>query len=253
MSRKLAAVVGTTVAAALVVCSMIAIALTRAHSPQPSIASHTTPTVTPTTTPSSPTTPRTTAGSPLSDPTAALAAGNKKVMFLSFDDGPDPLWTPKVLQVLRKYGAHATFFELGQMQGAHPGLREQILADGNTIGSHSITHPQLTAVSAAKRHHEIFDGPKSKCFRPPYGATNPKVRADIRAAGMTQVLWDIDPRDWAKPGATAIVNNVLHHAHRGGIILMHDGGGYRGQTVAALDQILATLTAQGWSFPAMDC
>jgi peptidoglycan/xylan/chitin deacetylase (PgdA/CDA1 family) len=263
MSRKLAAVFATGAAAALVAGSLIAMALVHENPPKPTSATSTTASVTPTTTPSTeptgmPTgtpsnTPDNNAGSPAADPTAAAAAGNKKVLFFSFDDGPDPYWTPKILAVLQKYGAHATFFELGGMQAAHPGLREQVLAAGNTIGSHSITHPQLTAISPTRRHHEIFDGPQSKCFRPPYGASNPKVRADIKAAGMTQVLWDVDPRDWARPGVNAIVGNILHNAHRRNIILMHDGGGDRSQTVAALDKALQALKAQGYSFPAMDC
>ncbi|MEV8375435.1 polysaccharide deacetylase family protein [Kribbella sp. NPDC056861] len=263
MSRKLAAVIGTGVAAALVVGSLIALALGHTNQPKPASASgpngappssvpSETPTPTPTPTNSgSPETgkPRTPAG----DPTLAASAGNKKVLFFSFDDGPDPVWTPKILQVLAKYGAHATFFQLGTMQAAHPGLREQILAAGNTIGSHSISHPQLTAITPQKRHHEIFDGPVSKCFRPPYGASNPKVRADIKAAGMVQVLWDVDPRDWARPGTQAIVNNILAHARRRNIILMHDGGGERAQTVAALDKALRILKGQGYTFAAMAC
>lgn len=128
-----------------------------------------------------------------------------------------------------------------------------MLAAGNTIGSHSISHPQLTAISAAKRRHEIFDGPRSTCFRPPYGATNPKVRADIKAAGMVQILWDVDPRDWSRPGTQAIVQNIKANARPGSIILLHDGGGNRSQTVAALDKVLPDLLAQGYSFPAMAC
>ncbi|QNE18507.1 polysaccharide deacetylase family protein [Kribbella qitaiheensis] len=263
MSKKLAAIVATGAAAALVVGSLIALALGHQNQPEPTSASSVSTSVTPTTTPTNepsdePTqtpgkTPSNNAGSPAADPTAAAAAGNKKVLFFSFDDGPDPVWTPKILAVLQKYGARATFFQLGSMQNAHPGLREQILAAGNAIGSHSISHPQLTAITAAKRHHEIFDGPRSKCFRPPYGASNPKVRADIKAAGMTQVLWDVDPRDWARPGTNAIAGNIMHHATRRNIILMHDGGGDRSQTVAALDKVLQTLKAQGYSFAAMDC
>jgi peptidoglycan/xylan/chitin deacetylase (PgdA/CDA1 family) len=176
-----------------------------------------------------------------------------KVIFLSFDDGPDPTWTPVILQILARYGAKATFFELGKMIQAHPGLRERVLAGGNTIGNHSISHPRLTKVSAARRHHEIFDGPKSHCFRPPYGATNAKVRADIKAAGMIQVLWNVDPRDWARPGSPAIVHRIVNHAERRKIVLMHDGGGNRSQTVAALKKLLPILKAQGYSFPAMHC
>ncbi|MEV6281823.1 polysaccharide deacetylase family protein [Kribbella sp. NPDC051770] len=260
MSRKLAAVIGTAAAAALVLGGLFAVALGRSAQPTPTAAAGgsttgsvppPTPTSTPPTTP--PTTPNTNAGKPVADPTASLVTGNKKVIFFSFDDGPDPVWTPRVLQVLKKHGAHATFFQLGRNQAQYPALRDQILADGNTIGSHSINHPQLTKLSAAERHHEIFDGPQSKCFRPPYGASNPKVRADIKAAGMAQVLWDVDPRDWAKPGVNAIAHNIMTHAHRRNIVLMHDGGGDRAQTVAALDKVLGQLKAQGYSFPAMDC
>ncbi len=180
-------------------------------------------------------------------------AGGNKVVWLTFDDGPDPVWTPQILQVLAKYDAHATFFQLGSMQAAHPALHDQVLAAGNSIGNHSISHAQLTKLSAAKRHHEIFDGPRSKCFRPPYGAANDRVRADIKAAGMTPVLWDIDTLDWQRPGQNAIANTILSQARNGSVVLMHDAGGNRSQTVAALDQALATLTAQGYTFPAMDC
>ncbi|NIK57115.1 polysaccharide deacetylase family protein [Kribbella shirazensis] len=255
MSRKLAAFVATGVTLAVTAGVLLVLALGHERPPRPAAATtqtSATPSPAPTETPTlnaPPSTPR----KPVPDPTAAFATGNKKVLFLSFDDGPDPVWTPKVLQVLRKHGAHATFFELGSMQAAHPGLREQVIAAGNTIGSHSITHAQLTAVSAVKRRHEIFDGPRSTCFRPPYGASNPKVRADIKAAGMVQVLWDVDPRDWARPGTNAIVHNILTHAHNHNIILLHDGGGNRAQTVAALDKVLPILKAQGYSFPAMNC
>ncbi|MFG1911818.1 polysaccharide deacetylase family protein [Kribbella sp. NPDC048928] len=258
MTRKFAAFVTTLVALAAVGGWMMAAAVGHSRQPHPAAATtqaSATPTGTPTEAVSStPTqsTPPSTPAKPL-PPNPTLAAGNGKVLFLTFDDGPDPTWTPQVLATLAQYGAHATFFELGEMQSEHAGLREQVLAAGNTIGSHSITHPQLTAVSPAKRHHEIFDGPHSTCFRPPYGATNTKVRAEIKAAGMVQVLWDVDPRDWARPGTSAIVHNILTHAHSGRIVLMHDGGGNRTQTVAALKQVLPVLKAQGYTFPAMQC
>jgi peptidoglycan/xylan/chitin deacetylase (PgdA/CDA1 family) len=241
----------------LVVGSLTSIALEHSN-PSPAAAYAVTPvaiqTIIPTPTGSNtPGKTSTGAGIPLAKPTAAAAAGNAKVIFLTFDDGPDPVWTPKILKILAKYGAKATFFELGQRIQAHPGLRKQVLAGGHTIGNHSISHPRLTKVSAARRHHEIFDGPKSRCFRPPYGASNPKVRADIKAAGMTQVLWNVDPRDWARPGTSAIVQNILNHARHRNIVLMHDGGGDRSQTVAALAKVLPTLKARGYSFRALGC
>jgi peptidoglycan/xylan/chitin deacetylase (PgdA/CDA1 family) len=232
MSRRLAAIIASAAAALLVVGSLTVIALGRSN--PPATASAVTAVA-------------------IKKIVTTAAARNAKVIFLTFDDGPDPVWTPKILQILAKYRAKATFFELGGMIQAHPGLRKQVLAGGNTIGNHSITHARLTKVSAARRHHEIFDGPKSRCFRPPYGASNPKVRADIKAAGMTQVLWDIDPRDWARPGTSAILHRILNHAQPRKIVLMHDGGGNRSQTVVALDKVLPILKAQGYSFPAMDC
>ena len=264
MSRKFAAFIATGVALVIVAGALLVLALGHERRPHPAAATTQTSPPPPNNAPASepsgqatqtpsnnlPSTP----GKPAGDPTANLVKGkNKKVLFFSFDDGPDPYWTPKVLQVLAKHNAHATFFQLGNMEAAHPGLREQVLAAGNTIGSHSISHPQLTAISPAERHRQIFDGPKSTCFRPPYGASNPKVRADIKAAGMVQVLWDVDPRDWARPGTNAIVQNIMNYAHNHNIILMHDGGGDRSQTVAALDKALTLLAAKGYSFLAMDC
>ncbi|GAB3948622.1 hypothetical protein GCM10029976_080180 [Kribbella albertanoniae] len=262
MSRRFAAFIATGVAMVIVAGALLVLATGHERQPKPTAASTQTsppPNNAPASEPSgqptqTPSTPPSTPGKPAADPTASLVKDkNKKVLFFSFDDGPDPYWTPKILQVLAKHNAHATFFQLGKMEAEHPGLREQVLASGNAIGSHSISHPQLTAISAAERHRQIFDGPKSTCFRPPYGASNPKVRADIKAAGMVEVLWDVDPRDWARPGVNAIVQNIMNNAHNHNIILMHDGGGDRGQTVHALDKALTLLAAKGYSFLAMDC
>ncbi|MEV8374733.1 polysaccharide deacetylase family protein [Kribbella sp. NPDC056861] len=255
MASKLGAFINTGIgiSAAFVVAGVVAFGMAQADQ-----ASATEPTSSVVSTPAkasakAPTKAPSTAPTATNNPTAEAVAEGNKTLFLTFDDGPDPVWSPQVLAVLAKYNAHATFFQLGSMQSAHPALRDQILAAGNTIGNHSISHAQLTKVSATKRHHEIFDGPQSKCFRPPYGAANASVRADIKAAGMTPVLWDIDTLDWQRPGKQAIVNTILTQARSGSVALMHDAGGNRSQTVAALDQALQTLTAQGYTFPAMDC
>ena len=189
---------------------------------------------------------------PTQDPTEKPVAG-AKVVYFTFDDGPDPAWTPQILDILARNNAKATFFELGQMVDRHPELHDAVLAAGNAIGSHSYSHPQLTKVSAAKRHREITGGPASKCFRPPYGAENAQVKADIKAAGMRPVLWDVDSLDWTKPGADAIVANVLRTVHPGSVVLMHDAGGNRGQTIAALDRLLPILATKGYTFPTLDC
>lgn len=250
MPRKLVTLVTTAVAAVLVVGAIGGFALihqSSVKSPRTTSASSPVGTPPPSTAPTPSDTPSTPIGA------AGTIAGAGKVVYLTFDDGPDPTWTPQVLATLAKYDAKATFFQLGSMVAQHPGLQEQIRAAGHAIGNHSISHSQLTAVSGKKRHHEIFDGPKSRCFRPPYGATNSKVRADIRAAGMKQILWDIDPRDWDKPGKSAIVQNVMTNVHPGAIILLHDGGGNRSETVAALDTMLQKLKAKGYGFRAMNC
>jgi peptidoglycan/xylan/chitin deacetylase (PgdA/CDA1 family) len=176
-----------------------------------------------------------------------------KVVYLTFDDGPDPRWTPEVLAVLARHGVHGTFFMLAEESDSHPELVDQVRAAGNQIGNHSISHPQLTKLSPAQLHHQVADGIKSKCFRPPYGATNARVRAEITRDGMQQVLWDVDTEDWKRPGTATIVQRVLAGAHPGAIILMHDGGGNRAQTVAALDQALTALSARGFGFATLAC
>lgn len=196
--------------------------------------------------------------SPSATPSPTSSAGpvkqaDGKVVYLTFDDGPDPHWTPEVLAVLQAHNAHGTFFMLAEHANEHPDLVDQVRAAGNTIGNHSVSHPQLPKLSPAQLHHQVADGVRSKCFRPPYGATNAAVRAEIRRNGMQQVLWDVDPQDWARPGTATIVQRALAGAHPGAIILMHDGGGNRAQTVAALDQVLTALSARGYTFATLSC
>lgn len=219
---------------------------------QPASAAETAPRAVATNTPVKPTT------SPSATPSHTPSAGpvkqaGGKVVYLTFDDGPDPHWTPEVLAVLQAHNAHGTFFMLAEHANEHPDLVDQVRAAGNTIGNHSVSHPQLPKLSPGQLHHQIADGVRSKCFRPPYGATNAAVRAEIRRNGMQQVLWDVDPQDWARPGTSTIVRRALAGAHSGAIILMHDGGGNRAQTVAALDQVLTTLSARGYTFATLSC
>lgn len=181
------------------------------------------------------------------------AAKPKPIVWLTFDDGPNSKYTPQVLAVLKKYGAHATFFMIGQNASKNSKIVPKVRAGGHTIGNHSVSHPRLTQLSASKLRYEVSHGPRSRCFRPPYGLTNSRVRAEIKRAGMRQILWHIDSRDYTKPGATAIANRVLSRVRPGSIVLVHDGGGDRSQTVAALDRILRTLKARGYQFRAISC
>ncbi|MGW1346695.1 polysaccharide deacetylase family protein [Kribbella sp. NPDC002412] len=176
-----------------------------------------------------------------------------KVLYLTFDDGPQKEWTPKVLQVLAKHRAKATFFVLGREAAAHPDLLALTRAAGHRIGNHTWDHPMLTKLPAEKMRQEILTGVKSKCFRPPFRDTNAHVEAVAASNHQRQVLWDVDTLDWSKPGTAKIERAILQGARPGAIILMHDGGGDRSETVAALDRALTQLTRQGYTYRALPC
>jgi peptidoglycan/xylan/chitin deacetylase (PgdA/CDA1 family) len=176
-----------------------------------------------------------------------------KVIYLTFDDGPQKEWTPRVLQVLAKHNAKATFFVLGREAAAHPELVALTRAAGHRIGNHTWDHPMLTKLTPAKLRQEISSGVQSKCFRPPFRDTNPQVEAVAAAYHQRQVLWDIDTKDWSKPGTAKVERAILQGARPGVIILMHDGGGNRAETVAALDSALTKLTRQGYTYRALPC
>jgi len=177
----------------------------------------------------------------------------EKVIFFTFDDGPDPRWTPQILQVLAENDAHATFFELGSATKEHPELVQQVLAAGHTIGNHTYDHRELPALDDAEARQELVTGPASRCFRPPYGAVNHDVRDIATELGQAVVLWHVDPRDWERPGTDEIVDDILEGAAPGAIILLHDGGGDRSQTVEAVARALPELAKQGYEFRALDC
>ncbi|HET8614815.1 MAG TPA: polysaccharide deacetylase family protein [Actinomycetales bacterium] len=181
---------------------------------------------------------------PSSDPTMS----SSRVLYLTFDDGPDPTWTPRVLALLRQYGVHATFFELGVQVREHPTLPSLVLADGHRIGNHTYGHKRLTSLDAAQLRSQIRGGPHATCLRPPFGAVDARVRRAAAAAGQRIVLWDVDTRDWSKPGTSHIVQSVLKNVHPGATILMHDAGGDRSETIAALRVVLPRLVAEGYTF-----
>jgi peptidoglycan-N-acetylglucosamine deacetylase len=180
-------------------------------------------------------------------------AGHGKVLYLTFDDGPQHEWTPIVLQVLRKHKAQATFFVLGMQVAQYPELLAAERAAGHQIGNHTYDHKTLSLLPEAKVRQEIVTGVASKCVRPPGGGTNAKVEAIIAGYHKRQVLWDVDTKDWEKPGTAHIYNAIMTGARPGAIILMHDGGGNRSQTVAALDQALTKLTKQGYTYRSLPC
>lgn len=179
-----------------------------------------------------------------------------KVLYLTFDDGPSQ-YTQAVLDVLARHNAKATFFVLGCHASGRGDLLHTIYAAGHGVASHTYNHPSLPAVSRQRFDREVADTAAvlgdldHGCLRPPYGALNQTVRAAAAEQGYQLVLWTIDPRDWARPGAAAIAQRVIGRAHDGGIVVLHDGGGDRSQTVAALETILTELAAQGYQFAAL--
>jgi peptidoglycan/xylan/chitin deacetylase (PgdA/CDA1 family) len=186
-----------------------------------------------------------------------LARSASATVALTFDDGPQPVFTPQVLRVLQQYGVHATFFCIGSQVQAYSAIVRQTVQGGNAVGNHSWSHANLTTLSPAAIRQQLSTtsaaikratGVAPRLFRPPYGATNETVRSIATQLGLVQTLWTIDTSDWQRPGVATIVNTVLTHAHNGNIILLHDGGGDRSQTVQALSQIISGLEQRGFTF-----
>jgi peptidoglycan/xylan/chitin deacetylase (PgdA/CDA1 family) len=201
-------------------------------------------------------------------PAAAAAAAPvmpalpTKYVVLTFDDGPDVVYTPQILDILKKYDAKATFFEVGKNVTKHQELSKRIHDAGHSVENHTWSHADLRKLGAAAFRQEVAStdqairaatGSTPACLRPPYGGMNPVVTQRAKALGKDLVVWTVDSRDWTKPGAPAIVQRVLKNVHNGSVILMHDGGGNRTQTVAALPKILQTLKAQGYGFRTLTC
>jgi peptidoglycan/xylan/chitin deacetylase (PgdA/CDA1 family) len=168
---------------------------------------------------------------------------------LTFDDGPGP-YTRAVLAVLRRAGAPATFFEIGRQAASDPSGERAVLRAGMPIGDHSWTHPYLSRLSSIEQHREIQrtavkikrnGAVYPRLFRPPYGAFDAATLSLLRRFRMLMVLWTVDTRDFARPGVQQIISSAVQGARPGAIVLMHDGGGDRSQTVAALPTIIRRL------------
>jgi peptidoglycan/xylan/chitin deacetylase (PgdA/CDA1 family) len=182
---------------------------------------------------------------------------SRKEVALSFDDGPYPL-TPSFVRMLRANHAVATFFMIGEQVNPRyrSTLREE-LRNGDALGDHTWTHPDLVRVSATEVRNQLRgtrevirreSGYTPCVFRPPYGAYNSSTVATARSLGLATIVWDVDPTDWALPGTAAIEQRVLAQVRPGSIILSHDGGGPRGETLAAYPSIIRQLRARGYRF-----
>jgi cellulose synthase/poly-beta-1,6-N-acetylglucosamine synthase-like glycosyltransferase/peptidoglycan/xylan/chitin deacetylase (PgdA/CDA1 family) len=189
---------------------------------------------------------------------------------LTFDDGPDPEWTPKIIDILKGKGVPATFFIIGENAEAHPELVRRMVAEGDEVGNHTFTHPNIGEIpaevaklelNATQRLFEAITGRSLRLFRPPYfGDAEPTTADEIvpvdiaQSMGYVTVGLHVDPNDWQRPPAETIVERVLSQVSdpnpdvRGNIILLHDAGGDRSQTVAALPKLIDALRDKGYQF-----
>ncbi len=188
-------------------------------------------------------------------PGGAATAG-KRVIALTFDDGPGP-FTPAVLSVLEQSRVPATFFEIGDEVVRYPQIARQVVAAGYPVEDHTWSHPDLTAIPVSGVASQIdmtqseiraVTGTTPACVRPPYDAWNGAVLDQVASLGLTTMSYSVDPKDWTLPGVQAIVNGVVGAAFPGAVVDMHDAGGDRSETVAALPQIISRLRALGYSF-----
>jgi peptidoglycan/xylan/chitin deacetylase (PgdA/CDA1 family) len=171
-----------------------------------------------------------------------------KQIALTFDDGPSA-YTSRVVSILDRAGAKGTFFLAGSQIPGRAGLIRRSLAHGHELGNHSTRHelfPSYASLAHASALIEATTGFLPCTFRPPYGAYDSGLVGAARSNGMSTVIWDVDTGDWSLPGPGAIYSRAVGGAHPGAIILMHDGGGYRGQTVAALPGIVSALKSRGY-------
>ncbi|MFD5407659.1 glycosyltransferase [Streptomyces griseorubiginosus] len=183
---------------------------------------------------------------------------------LTFDDGPDPTWTPKVLDVLEKHHAHAVFFVTGTMSSRYPDLVKRMVDEGHEVGLHTFNHPDLSFQSKKRIDWELSQnqlalagaaGIRTSLFRPPYSSfadamddRSWPVTQYIGTRGYITVVNNTDSEDWQKPGVRKIISNATPKNGKGAIVLMHDSGGDRHQTVQALDRFLPDMAAKGYRF-----
>jgi peptidoglycan/xylan/chitin deacetylase (PgdA/CDA1 family) len=185
---------------------------------------------------------------------------SQRAIALTFDDGPSP-YTPELLTLLEQEHVPATFFEIGNqiaLYGQQGAIERRMLADGDMIGDHTWDHHDVARMGPTEAAQELTrtaeairtaTGGFTPClFRPPYGDVSRPVEVLARLLGFTTIGWNVDPRDWARPGVPAIAGNVISHARPGAIVIQHDGGGDRSETVAAVRIEIDTLRHEGYTF-----
>jgi peptidoglycan-N-acetylglucosamine deacetylase len=206
-----------------------------------------------------------TATVPQPQPTGCKAGGasyrtngprNHKVVALTFDDGPWAL-TSQFYDVLEREHVPGTFFLIGQQVAGKGALLKRAVRNGWALGDHTWNHANVSGdgpaaarqISSTKAAIRKATGGYTPClFRAPYGAVSAPLISEARGQGMNTIQWDVDPTDWSTPGTGAIYSRIVSQTRPGSIILMHDGGGPRGQTLAALPRVIDTLRARGYKF-----
>jgi peptidoglycan-N-acetylglucosamine deacetylase len=187
-------------------------------------------------------------------PYVRIAGAQHRELALTFDDGPGP-FTPQVLAILKQEDAQGTFFEVGiEEHFFHTGTREAV-ADGFPIGDHTFSHEPMSTLRRGQQQAQLlnqikaikpYGAPYPRLFRPPYGRWNSTTLSLLHRYGMLMVLWSVDTSDWRRPGVHAIVSSAVDGARPGAIILLHDAGGDRAQTVLALPKIISALRRRGY-------
>ncbi len=212
-------------------------------------------------------------GNQLFGGTLVAGASATREVALTFDDGPNPPYTNRILDVLRREHVRATFFLVGRAVAAYPQTVRRIVADGNAVGNHTWDHAHLIVESPREVRSELqrtsdaiarASGVRPVLMRPPFGARDPAVLAEARRMGYRVVMWSVPlPNDWEQPGDATIARRVIDKVEPGSIIVLHDGNrglvcarGHRspgtacdrGQDVAATREIVETLRARGFRF-----
>ena len=186
---------------------------------------------------------------------------NEKIVALTFDDGPDEVFTPQILDILKKYNIKVTFYVIGEKVQYNKKIIKREYEEGHEIGNHTYTHINVSKNSYNKIKKEIKDtqsavksvtGTYPKTFRPPYRAISKDMCEIIKSNNMNIVLWSyVDARDWSSPGVSSIIKTIENGVQNGCIILLHDYNKIRNpksQTIEALDKIIPDLLEKGYKF-----
>ncbi|MGW2228489.1 polysaccharide deacetylase family protein [Streptomyces formicae] len=196
---------------------------------------------------------------PVSPTIAHASEGGKRAVNITIDDGPDPKWTPQILDLLREYDVKATFCMVGTQAQAHPDMVKKVVAAGHRLCDHTVSHNTgMDKDSDAYQSQQILDaermitkasgGVRPVYYRAPGGAFTPYSRKLAASRGMRPLGWNVDTKDFERPGTDAIVATVERELPNGPTLLFHDAGGDRTQTVEALRRLLPRLKEQGHTF-----